>query len=83
MMMPRALNSLKIRYEIGSRQWRQSRLRNRHLADLPTLNPFDRALLADLERDGAAITSLAALAANGDCKAFDLQAARDILLVRG
>tara|TARA_Y100000588_G_scaffold12973_1_gene14022 strand:+ start:361 stop:1233 length:873 start_codon:yes stop_codon:yes gene_type:complete len=83
MMMPRALNSLKIRYEIGSRQWRQSRLRNRHLANLPTLNPFDRAILADLERDGAAVTSLDALATNGDCKAFDLWAARDMLLALG
>ena len=77
----RVFNSLKIRYELGSRQLRQSRLRNRHLSDLPTLSPFDRAILTDLERDGAAVTSLEALAANGGCTDFDISTARSTLLV--
>ena len=74
----RVYNSMKIRYEIGSQQRRQSSLR-----ELPTLSPFDQAILDDLERDGAAVTTLDALAANGGCRTFDLSAARDMLLVLG
>ncbi len=75
----RVRNSLKTRYEIGSRRKRQSGLRQRHRANLPRLSDFDRNILAALEQDGAAITSLDELARTGGCATFDIDAARRIL----
>lgn len=79
-VLTRAHNSIKTRYEIGRRRKRQSGLRNRHRADLPSLSMFDRTILANLERDGAAITSLDALATNGGCASFEMATARNMLL---
>ena len=75
----RVRNSLKSRYEIGSRRRRQTRLRNRNRGKLPPLNAFDQAIVEALEQDGGAITSLAELGAGGEFSDFDTRAAFDML----
>jgi hypothetical protein len=75
----RIRNSFRARYGLASRRRRQSGLRRRHQAHLPRLSAFDQEIVRALERDGAAITSLDALQANGGLAAFDLQAARGLL----
>lgn len=75
----RIRTSLKTRYEIGSRRRTQARLRRLHKKDLPQLNDFDQRIVDALERDGAVVTSLTELAADGLSSEFDLQAASDVL----
>ena len=75
----RIKQTLQNRYVINFGRQRQKFSRYKHKRYLPALNGFDQAIVRDIQKDGAAITSLSALYDSKMGLSFDMKAACDIL----